>query len=308
MNERTEHLRSQLISNYYRRVNPDWTRPRILHWAKLVSQDGHWRWSRSDMGMRGKLIRHSPLHLYQTVMRIKSENPPRGRVTQGYLLGGPLFFDIDVIDDGTPFSLWRILDCIGLVEDLFDAILDRGGYKIGSVVFSGFRGIHMTFDSIDPELPIVLKHNHNSELRSMKRERIQLARSIGNWLPRWDWQVSGDIWRVSRVPLGIHGTSALAALRLTLPLTQKNLRNHLSQASPFSLRRSIRLRMRRPVPLFTFIDGETYGPYRKGWATKLPIAVALHLIWSEFAKPREQGPKNASRWFWEGWAKRGAAE
>ena len=59
--------------------------------------------------------------------------------------------------------------------------------------------------------------------------------------------------------------------------------------------------MKQSVSLFTFIDGETYGPFRKGWATKLPIAVALHLLWQDLAKPREQGPTQAGAWFDRGW-------
>jgi len=59
--------------------------------------------------------------------------------------------------------------------------------------------------------------------------------------------------------------------------------------------------MTKSVPLFTFVNGETYGPFRKGWATKLPIAVALHLIWQDTARSREEGPAQAGAWFDRGW-------
>jgi len=130
---------------------------------------------------------------------------------------------------------------------------------------------------------------------------MQTARSIGHWCPEWDWTVSADIWRVVRVPWSIHGLSALRAITFTPPYTPNRFREQLKQASPFSFERQLRIRIIRPVPLFTFIDGETYGPYREDWVTRLPIAVALHLMWQDSAKPRDPGPWSAGAWFERGW-------
>jgi hypothetical protein len=236
-------------------------------------------------------------------MRIKSENPPRGRKTTGYLLGGPLFFDLDFVEEGKPISLWRIIDSVDAVEELVEYMFDRGGYQLGSLAFSGFRGIHLKFRPTEETDVIRLSSLDRdfTKLKVLNRERRQLARAAGYWHPGWDWEVSGDVWRVSRVPLSIHGDSALCSVGLGIPFTSSHLQDQLKNASPFSSDRKIKVRVKKPVPLFTFIDGVTYGPFRKGRSVKLPIAVALHLIWQEMARPRETGPNNIGGWFRPGW-------
>lgn len=303
LNERTKSVRKQLLKRYYKSAVLEWARPKHTHWAKVVDSNGNWRWTKADKGIRGKLLRDPPIHIYQTVVRFRSEMPPRGYKTRGHYLGGPLFFDIDSSDKESPFSLWRIMECADRVQALAEFLADRGDYRIRRVNFSGFRGIHVLADFADiPEVVIldddILK---NKRLKEIRKERLLIARSLGNWLPDWDWRVSADIWRVARVPRSIHGKSALSAITFTPPYTAKRFRNELIAASPFSPAKKIRIRFTRSVPLFTFIDEESYGPYRKGWATKLPLAVALHLIWQDKAKPREAGPHQAGLWFENGW-------
>jgi len=247
-------------------------------------------------------VKNPPLHVYQTVCKFKTEEPPRGQESTGYFLGGPLIFDADLTGKKEPFSLWRLMDSVNMVLELVETLEDRGEYQLRQVLFSGMRGIHVLVqDTSSLREAIKLSKRRGRDLRNHIRERLQTARSIGKWCKGWDWKVSTDIWRVSRVPWSIHGTSALRALPLKKPFTATSFRDQLQAASPFSNVRKIRIRMKQSVPLFTFIDGETYGPYRKGWATKLPIAVALHLIWQDLAKPREQGPTQAGAWFDRGW-------
>jgi hypothetical protein len=236
-------------------------------------------------------------------MRIKSDHPPRGRKTTGHLIGGPLFFDLDFVEEELPISLWRLIDILDTVGELVEYMMDRGGYQLGSLAFSGFRGIHLTFQSTEETAVIRLgPHARDySKLKVLNRERRQIARAVGYWNPDWDWEVSGDIWRVSRVPLSIHGESALCSIKLDPPFTPSHLQDQIKMASPFTLNRRVRVRIKKPVPLFTFIDGVTYGPFRKGWSVKLPIAVALHLIWQDMARPRETGPSNIGRWYRPMW-------
>jgi hypothetical protein len=240
--------------------------------------------------------------VYQTLLRFRTESHPTGKETNGFLLGGPLLFDTDLVDRGSPFTIWRIIDSINMVQDLIENLIDRFECRVSRVSFSGSRGVHVIIDPLDMlEEPIEIGKGPNNKLKSFKRERKQIARSVGNWCPDWDWAVSADIWRVVRVPWSIHGSSALRVITLEPPYTPQRVREQLRHASPFSFSRQLRIRITRPVSLFTFVDGETYGPYRKDWVTRLPIAVALHLIWQDFAKPRETGPWSASSWFERGW-------
>lgn len=303
MNQRTKHLRTILLRRYYRSAALGWFRPKGLHWAKIVTDDRYWRWTRTDNGIRGRLLKNPPLHIYQTVMRFKTDEPPRGYRTNGYLLGGPLLFDTDLIDKKEPFSIWTIVDAAAMIQDLIETVKDRGDFRVTRVMFSGFRGIHVSMDRTEKETPpIALKSNKRCrELLSLKYLRMQVARSLGYWCPGWDWQVSADIWRVSRVPWSIHGTSGLRAIVFNPPYTSKSLEKQISLATPFSQEKKLLVRMTRFIPAFTFIDSITYGPFFKGWATKLPISVANHLIWQDLAKPREEGPKNSRNWFSKDW-------
>ena len=218
-------------------------------------------------------------------------------------MGGPLIFDTDLVDKGDPVSLYRMLDSVDMIGELRDALIDHGYGGRFEVMFSGHRGIHVRVAQATAQSPITLDPDEHRprELRDLARERIQLARSIGKWCTGWDWEVSGDIWRVSRVPWSIHGDSALRAITLHPPYTSTHFQEQLRYASPFSFHRQLRLRIKRATPFFTFIDGESYGPFRKGWVTRLPIAVALHLIWLGHARPREEGPKRPESWFDRGW-------
>ncbi|MHA1138118.1 MAG: hypothetical protein ACTSSE_16695 [Candidatus Thorarchaeota archaeon] len=302
LNEQTELLRLKLLRRYYKSAVLGWSIPRSLHWSKVVTSEGFWKWTKPHQGIRGRLVKHPPLHIYQTVCKFKTEDPLRGNDSKGYLLGGPMIFDADLTDKREPFSLWKLMDSAEMVQELIQTLRDRGEYYQFEVLFSGMRGIHVLGHEDTGEIePIQLTKKRSSSLRSHIRKRFQTARSIGKWCKGWDWLVSMDMWRVSRVPWSIHGTSALRAIPLKKPYTAKNFKLQLQAASPFSLERKARIRMKRSVPLFTFIDGETYGPFRKGWATKLPIAVALHLIWQDFARPRESGLTQAGAWFDRGW-------
>ena len=304
LNERNRVVRSRLLRRYYKSAVLGWFKPRTLHWAKTVDSDGNWRWRKADRGIKGRLLRDPPIHVYQTVLRFKAEGPPRGHRTHGYLLGGPLLFDIDIIDKMRPFSLWRIMDCAGRVQQLMQTVADRGGHRVARVMFSGFRGVHVSLESENQlchPVPLNADRPTSYLLRDLKRERSQTARSIGKWCPGWDWKVSADLWRVSRVPWSIHGRSALRAMVLKPPYTGRSFREQLKAASPFSLNRQLRVRITKPVPIFTFVDEESYGPFREGWVTRLPIAVALHLVWQDMAKPRDPGPWSAGAWFEKGW-------
>ncbi len=228
---------------------------------------------------------------------------PKGRQSTGLLLGGPLLFDLDLIEKDKPFSLWRIIDSVSIVKELVETMKDRGNYRVVQIMFSGARGIHVMLESTD-EMTKSLKIQSTKKSRALKdyyRERFQIARSIGNWCPGWDWKVSADLWRVSRVPWSVHGRSSLRAIILKPPLGPNSIKRQMLDATPFSLDRQLRIRITKTVSLFTFVDGKDYGPYRKGWVTRLPLAVALHLIWMDFAKPREKGPWSAGSWFEKGW-------
>ncbi|MHA1769959.1 MAG: hypothetical protein ACTSYL_01670 [Candidatus Thorarchaeota archaeon] len=304
MNIGTINLRKLLLRRYYKTAIMDWLQPRILHWAKIVTLWGKWKWERSDFGIKRKLVRYPALHVYQTVLPIKSETPPRGWDTIGYLLDDAIFFEMDLLDNGAPFNLWRIVDSVPKIMDLIDRLQDYSDYNLTRIVFSGFRGIHLHFKhqkaTIEPIRLTGRKHRSRT-LKDLSKERLQTARSIGYWSRVWDWQVSADLWRVARVPWSIHGSSALIAIALRRPITSKSIREQLVKASPFSSSHKINIRMKRHIPSFTFIDGVVYGPFRKGVATKLPINVALHLIWSGMARPRESGPTHSENWFERGW-------
>lgn len=302
MNERSRTIRSILLRRYYKSAILGWKRPLSYHWAKIVDDKGQWRWTKSHQGIRGRLLRNPPVHLYQTICRFKTNGPPRGHKVEGYFLGGPLIFDADLTDKNEPVSLWKLIDSVNLVHELNEYLLDRGDFYLKQVLFSGMRGIHVLVDN-NPGLeePVQLSARRSKVLIDHIRERFHLARSVGKWCRGWDWNVSADIWRVSRVAWSLHGASALRTVPLRKPFTASSFKQQLRDASPFSYVKRLKIRTTRNVPIFTFVNGETYGPYRKGWTTKLPIAVALHLIWLDLAKPRESGPSQAGAWFDRGW-------
>ncbi len=303
MNDSVNMLRSELLRRYYKSASLGWFHPRSLHWAKIVTSSGHWKWIRADKGVRGRILRDPPLHIYQTVLKFKSSRPPRGRETCGYLIGGPFLFDVDLIEKNQPFSLWRIIDSADMIQEIIQTFQDRGEFRTARVMFSGFRGLHVAIAShIEPDTPIHLVPSQKSrDLQTLLYIRKQTARAIGYWCPGWDWQVSGDIWRVARVPWSIHSKSALRAVPLKPPYESRSIQEQLRTSSPFSADRKIRVRMTRYAPHFVFVDGESYGPYRKGWTTKLPLSVALHLMWQGLAKPRELGFNQADKWFSKDW-------
>lgn len=303
MNQKCMMLRHTLLRRYYKSAALGWFHPKSLHWAKIVTDDGFWRWIRADNGIRGKLLRNPPLHIYQTVMGFKSDEPPRGRETSGYLIGGSIFLDTDLIGKREPFSLWRIIDAAPMIQELIENIRYRGDYRIGRVMFSGSRGIHVSALLVSGKnRPISLIHRRrNAPLQSLVQFQKQTARSVGYWCKGWDWKVSADIWRVSRVPWSLHGESSLRAIPLKPPFTSKHIQQQLREATIFSETKDLHIRTTCEVPPFAFTDGETYGPFRRGWATKLPLHAAIHLIWSGLAKPRECGPVNPSSWFNGGW-------
>jgi hypothetical protein len=236
---------------------------------------------------------------------MNSNEHPKGFQTTGHLLGGPLFFEMDLLQDDRPFSLWRLVDGVNSIQELMETLEDKDTFRRKSVFFSGHRGFHVLAEPTrDIEEPILFSQTYsNNALRDYRKERLQIARSIGFWFPEWDWRVSSDIWRISRVPWSMHAKSALRAISLTPPYTANRIRDQLRVASPFSFDRKVRIRIKQSIPIFTFIDGVSYGPYRKGWVTRIPLAVALHLVWQDLAKLREQGPKNVATWFERGWRK-----
>ena len=304
MNENARLLQRKLLVQYYKSAQLAWFHPKTMHWTKIVSQDGFWKWIRTDSGIRARIVRHAPLHIYQTLLRFKTKGPPNGKYSDGYLLGGPVLFEMDLFEKIEQFNLWKLIDTIPMIQELVDFMRDWGSYRLIRLTFSGFRGIHAVFDCNDStDEPIIL----NPEVRPSKalgsfiKERRQLARAVGYHCKGWDWKVSEDIWRVIRVPWSIHGSSSLRAIPLDLAYRNVSLEEQLKEASIFSYSDLLNIRIKRNVPLFVFVDGEYYGPYRKGWYTKLPIAVAMYLTWSGFARLREQGPKQVSQWFDRGW-------
>ena len=304
MNEALLRSRSVLLKQYYKVAQLGWFHPKSLHWAKVVTEDGLWRWVRSDSGVRRRLLKRPPVHIYQTVLRFKTDGPPRGWRSTGYLLGGPVLFEADLFDKNEPLSLWRIVDSIHIVDELADLMTDLGDYRLESVTYSGFRGLHVLFSQPNSPKSFITLDGQERRPRCLKdfaKSRKQLARAVGYWCKGWDWKVSADVWRVARVPWSVHGSSALRAVPVKTKSRDSSIGRQLRYASPFSFSSSIRIRMKQHVSPFTFVDGETYGPYAKGWATKLPIAVALHLIWQDLAKPREAGPQQTAAWFDSGW-------
>lgn len=304
MNARTSELRLRLLRRYYKSAALGWFRPKTFHWAKVVTPSGEWRWRRSHQGIRGQLLKSPPIHLYQTLLPFRTIGPPRGYQSEGYLLGNGLLFDMDVVEKHEPFSLPRIQDTSIAVQALSDNLVDRGYIKPQRVVFSGHRGIHVFSEpENDDFVPLRLDGDYLSKqaVFDLRRERYQLARSIGKWCHGWDWRVSADIWRVVRVPWSMHGSAALVAKQFHRPFSSKNIARQIVDSTPFTLERRLRVRIKRAVGPFTFVDGENYGPFPKHWPTKLPIALALHLIWLDLAKPREAGPSQSSGWFRRGW-------
>lgn len=303
MNTGSRELRIRLLRRYYKSADIEWMRPKNLHWIKIVDTSENWRWIQPDQSARNRICYFSPLHVYQTVLRFKTENPPCGHKTSGYLLGGPLFFDVDVIEPNTPISIWKIGECASLINELEDILKDKGFGKIIRASFSGFRGVHVFVQHNNDSSELVsLEINEKShDWKNFGLERRYIARSVGNLQPMWDWRVSTDLWRVARVPRSIHGRSALQATNFSSPYTTKRIIQQMTNATPFSLSKEIRVRITHSTPLFTFVDRESYGPFRKDWVTRLPIAVALHLNWLGFAKFRELGPRNIGDWFEHGW-------
>lgn len=304
MNITTKQSQSFLLRRYYKTAQLGWFHPKTLHWAKIVTSDGYWRWIRSDGGVRKKLDRFAPLHVYQTVFRFKTNKPPRGRDTSGFLLGGSILFDADILDKNEPVTLWKLIDLIPMLQELIEVMSDMGDYRFDRVTYSGYRGIHISFtDSGFPKIPIPLtrKNAYCRQMKNLVRERKQIARAIGFRCRKWDWKVTADVWRVVRVPWSIHGSSSLRAIPLKSISNSSDLKKELRDASPFSFTSFLKVRIKHNIPFFVFIDEQAYGPYRKGWTTKLPIAVALHLIWLDLARPREKGPSNVAKWFERGW-------
>lgn len=303
MNERTSQLRARLLRRYYKSALLGWFKPRTVHWAKIVTASGYWKWIKAHRGLRGRLLKQAPVHIYQMLLPFRTEKPPRGNGSSGYLLGNRILFDMDLLEKWKPLTLSKIQDSANAINELTENLIDRGYSEPKNIVFSGHRGIHVYSGSTDSFQPIEIGEGlHRSRaLTELKRERYQVARSVGKWCRGWDWKVSADIWRVVRVPWSIHGKSALVAMRFSKPFTSRNMAQQLADCSPFTFEHRIRVRMKRAIDPFTFIDGETYGPFPKHWPTKLPIGVALHLIWLDSAKPREDGPSQSSRWFRKGW-------
>ena len=303
MNNQSKIIRLKLLKKYYKTAALGWFHPKSLHWAKMVTNDGYWKWIRPHSGIRNRLVRNPPIHLYQSVLQIKSENVPRGSKTRGYFLGGSLLFDIDIIKKKAPFSIWKVIDAVDSIKPLVETIEDMGGFRLKQIVFSGFRGFHVYFEEVETIRTPICTNEKNQRwlLRAFTQKRNQLARAVGYWLPEWDWKVSADIWRVARVPWSIHGNSSLRAIPLKKSLSSRILKDSFNQACVFSDTRNLSIRMLRKVPTFSYIDGVTYGPFRKGWTTKLPVSVALHLIWQDFAKLREKGLEKAGLWFKESW-------
>jgi len=300
----TRILQKRLLRQYYKTAQLGWFHPKIMHWSKIVSHDGHWRWMRTDGGIRSGLAKFLPLHVYQTLLRFKTKGPPRGKYSNGFLLGGPVLFEMDLFDKNEPLSLWKLIDTIPMIRDLVDFMKYRDNFKLVRITYSGFRGIHVVFDNPDQitkPIPLNGRRFFSRVLKDYIRERRQLARAVGYHCVGWDWKVSADIWRVVRVPWSIHGSSSLRAITLHPIDKPDSLKKQLAEASPFSFSKSLKIRMKRSVPSFVFIDGQYYGPYRKGNYTKLPIAVAVHLMWLGYARPREEGPRNISSWFDRGW-------
>ncbi|MHA1928442.1 MAG: hypothetical protein ACTSV2_07680 [Candidatus Thorarchaeota archaeon] len=299
----TKSLQRRLLERYYKSAQLGWFHPKTMHWTKIVSHDGYWKWIRTDGGIRG-ILKYKPVHIYQTLLRFKTKGPPRGKRSNGYLLGGPILFELDLFEKNEPLSLWKLIDSIPMIHELEEYMRDRENYRIQRVTYSGFRGFHVAFEKLDSACdPITLIDGQipSRALRDFIKERKQLARFVGYHCKGWDWKVSADIWRVIRVPWSIHGSSSLRAIPLRKYHSRKFLRDQLINATPFSFSDYLQVRIKHNVPLFVFIDGEYYGPYRKGWRVKLPIAVAVHLIWLGVARPREEGPKDISRWFDRGW-------
>jgi hypothetical protein len=300
MNEHVKAAQSRLLRRYYKSAALGWLRPTSLHWAKMVDAEGRWRWTRADLGIKGRLLRNAPLHVYQTVMRFKTDSMLSDH-QEGWFLGGPLVFDADKIDVASPFQLWRIADCASNVQELIETLRDRNDYRILRVMFSGLRGLHVLAERLDHASEPIPLCRQSQQFNELRKERMQVARAIGYWCKDWDWRVTADIYRVARVPWSIHGKSGLRALILHPPYTMESFRGQLRYACPFSFDRQLRIRITRAIPSFTFTDAQMYGPYRKGWVTRLPLAVAAHLIWREMAKPREDGPWSSSSWFEKGW-------
>ncbi len=301
LHSQTVDIRSELLKRYYRTAALGWFEPKSLHWAKVVTQEGYWKWTKAINGVRGRLLKDPPLHVYQTVLRIKSRKPPRGSDSSGYFLGGPLIFDMDLIPKDKPFSLWQIMDIGESILELVEHLGNLGEWKLDRVMFSGSRGVHAAFTNDDTTVISLRNRDELWKLRDFKRERKQTARSIGYWCGEWDWRVTADLWRVSRVPWSIHGSSSLRAIPLKPPFSSKHIQEQIREASVFTNSRHLRVRLIRDVSSFTFIDGSTYGPFTRGWATTLPISVALHLLWKGYAKPREHGPKEYKNWFSQDW-------
>lgn len=304
MTARVKLLQKRLLKQYYKSAQLGWFYPKFMHWTKIVDQEGYWSWMRTDGGIKNRLIKYSPLHVYQTLLRFRTNGPPRGRKSKGYLLGGPILFEMDLFDKGEPLNLWKLVDSIPMIQELVDFMRYRDDYRLQRVTYSGFRGVHVVFEKHDPKPKPITLDDKGKSTRALKdyiKERKQLARSVGYHCRGWDWKVSADIWRVTRVPWSIHGTSSLRVIQLHSIESNTILKQQLADASPFSFSRKLEVRMKRNVPSFVFIDNEYYGPFRKGWRTKLPIAVAIHLIWSGFARPREDGPRDISSWFDRSW-------
>jgi len=304
MTARVKLLQKRLLKQYYKSAQLGWFHPKFMHWTKIVDQDGYWSWMRTDSGIRNRLLKYTPLHIYQTLLRFRTNGPPRGRKSKGYLLGGPILFEMDLFDKREPLNLWKLVDSIPMIQELVEFMRYRDNYRLQRVTYSGFRGVHVVFERDDPITKPITLNDKGKPARALKdyiKERKQLARAVGYHCRGWDWKVSADIWRVTRVPWSIHGTSSLRAIQLQSVRSNNILKEQLVDASPFSFSIELEVRMKRNVPSFVFIDNEYYGPFRKGWRTKLPVAVAIHLIWLGFAKPREEGPRDISSWFDRSW-------
>jgi len=255
------------------------------HHFRVVLFDGRWVKLR-DKRIRSKSVLKKnilkphifpPRHVFYSVLRWldpKNIGPKRVRA---YCLGGPLLFDIDVMnvfsyDEDTLDEAKR------QTLALADFITDELGYTDFLFVFTGRRGFHVyvqDFDITDfiHDFDPLHREKYEGRVRKYMAELV-LKRGF-----KIDAQVTCDTRRVVRLPNTLHGETGLRALPLSRDQFEKF---RIEDAIVFPLDSCARVKMTKTVAFRQMPFSETIHIDSNGIAS-MPIAIAIMFIASGYA-------------------------
>jgi len=262
------------------------------HHFRVVLFDGRWIKLR-DKRIRSKHVLKKnilkphifpPKHIFYSVLRWLDPKNIGPKYVRAYCLGGPLLFDIDVIN---------VFSCNEDALDeakrqtlaLADFISDELGYTDFLFVFTGRRGFHVyvqDFDMMDFVHDFNPLHREKYE-RSVRKYIAELVLKQGFKI---DAQVTCDTRRVVRLPNTLHGGTGLQAL----PLSRSQLENfRIEDALVLPLDSYVKVKVTGTTVLKQLPFSEAIHMNSNGIAL-VPIAIAVMFIASGYASLLEDGP------------------